>query len=85
MLVDRVMRSNAVFLVSGFRCECLLPSKEEKSEEAGNQCFPSAILIKAWRSVVWSVKQLFSSLGKLIQLKKNNRKLNQAFIARVPL
>ena len=39
MLVDRVMRSNAVFLVSGFRCECLLPNKEEKSEEAWEPVF----------------------------------------------
>ena len=39
MLVDRVMRSNAVFLVSGFRCECLLPNKEEKSEEAWESVF----------------------------------------------
>ena len=39
MLVDRVMRSNAVFSVSGFRCECLLPNKEEKSEEAWEPVF----------------------------------------------
>ena len=85
MLVDRVMRSNAVFLVSGFRCECLLPNKEEKSEEAWEPVFSFGHFDQAWRSMVWSVKQLFSSLGKLKQLKKNNRKLNQAFIARVTL
>ena len=39
MLLDRVIRSNAVFLVSGFCCECLLPNKEEKSEEAWEPVF----------------------------------------------
>ena len=85
MLVDRVMRSNAVFLVSGFRYDAFFQIRKRNRKKLGNQCFPSAILIKAWRSVVWSVEQRFSSLGKLKQLKKNNRKLNQAFIARVPL
>lgn len=33
------MCSNAVFLVSGFRCECLLPNKEEKLEEAWEPVF----------------------------------------------
>ena len=35
----RVMCSNARFLVSGFHCECLLPNKEEKSEEAWELVF----------------------------------------------
>ena len=33
------MCSNARFLVSGFHCECLLPNKEEKSEEAWELVF----------------------------------------------
>ena len=33
------MCSNARFLVSGFHCECLLPNKEEKLEEAWELVF----------------------------------------------
>ena len=48
------MRSNAVLLVIGFRCQCLLPKKEEKSEEAWEPVFSFGhFLIKAWWSVVW--------------------------------
>ena len=45
MLVDRVVRSNAVFLVSGFRFECLLPNKEENSEEAWEPAVPACNLV----------------------------------------
>jgi len=75
------MRSNAGF----FGCERLRPNKEEKSEEAWEPVFSFGHFYQSVveRSVV--CQTLFSSLGKLRQLKKNNRMLNQAFIVRIPL
>ena len=62
------MRSNAGFLVCDFRCECLLPNKEEKSEEAWEPVFSFGHFYQSVveRGVV--CQTLFSSLGKLKQL-----------------
>ena len=48
--------------VSGFRCECLLPNKEEKSEEAWEPVFSFGHF---YQSVVWSVEHCFHCLENL--------------------
>ena len=62
------MRSNAGFLVSGFRCECLLPNKEEKSEEAWEPVFSLGHCCQSVVERGLVCQTLFLSLGKLKSL-----------------
>ena len=56
------------FSVSGFRCECLLPNKEEKSEEAWEPVFSLGHCCQSVVERGLVCQTLFLSLGKLKSL-----------------
>lgn len=44
--LDTQRLTRAVVVVSGFRCECVLPNKKENHKRLGNQGFARASFIK---------------------------------------